>query len=135
MTENSSAVGNASHRRELSKIASKNGADFGQLGNAAKLREALELCVKQMSDVICDKDFGDDVVYLVGCMKTCIEYMKAVLAAPPRNCDVGTAEEQMFRFRNGWERANGERAPQVGLRLASQFSRWAQLLYKEGGVK
>ena len=62
------------------------------IGNGAKMREALELCVKQMSDAICDKDFGDDVVYLVGCMKTCIDYMKATLAISPRNCDVYNSE-------------------------------------------
>ena len=66
--------------------------------NAAAMREALEFCIQQMDDAICDKDFGDDVVYLVGCMKTCIDYMKHTLSAPPRNCDVGTAEEQYERF-------------------------------------
>jgi hypothetical protein len=30
----------AAHKRELSKNTSKNGADFGQLGDCAKLREA-----------------------------------------------------------------------------------------------
>ena len=34
----------AAHKRELSKNASKNGGDFGQLGDAAKLREALVKC-------------------------------------------------------------------------------------------
>lgn len=56
--------------------------------------------------------------------------LKSALAKSPRNCEVGTAEEQLLRFRDGWERANGEQAPQVGLHLASQFSRWAQMPYE-----
>lgn len=39
------------HIRELSKNVSKNGADFGQLGNAAKLREAL----KKIDKIVWDK--------------------------------------------------------------------------------
>ena len=33
----------AAHRREMSKIVSKNGADFGQLGDAAAMRERDEM--------------------------------------------------------------------------------------------
>ena len=36
----------AAHKRELSKDVSKNGADFGQLGDVAKLREALEKVIE-----------------------------------------------------------------------------------------
>ena len=51
--------------------------------NCAKLREALEFSIRQMSNAICDNTFGDDVVYLVGCMKTCIDRMKSALSSPP----------------------------------------------------
>lgn len=49
----------AALKRELSKNASKNGADFGQLGDVAKLREALEFIAHyndneaQMDDPCC----------------------------------------------------------------------------------
>ena len=68
------------------------------MSNSA-IREACELCIKQMSDAICDNDFGDDIVYLVGCMKTCIERLRAAVVAPRLNCEVGTAEEQLERWK------------------------------------
>ena len=39
----------AAHKRELSKHVSKNGADFGQLGGAAKLREAVDAIISGIS--------------------------------------------------------------------------------------
>lgn len=47
----------AAHKRELSKNMSKNGADFGQLGDAAKLREAisnLRTALKEIRDDVLD---------------------------------------------------------------------------------
>lgn len=65
----------AAHRRELAAG-----------GNAARLREALdEIRVAAMSD------YEPDADYL-------IEKCNAALAAPPRNCEVGTPEEQAQRF-------------------------------------
>lgn len=91
------------HHREMEEVILRHEKEVAelknQIGNAAAMREALEFCIKQMSDAICDKDFGDDIVYLVGCMKTCIERLKAAIEKSPRNCDVGTAEEQTQRYR------------------------------------
>ena len=95
MTENSSAVGNASHRRELSKIASKNGADFGQLGNAAKMRETLILVQKKINYLIGSLTVPNS---LVSNRMEINGIINAALAATPRNCDVGTAEEQAERY-------------------------------------
>lgn len=102
-------------------------------GNGAKMREALEFLIKHkewlrgysLTMTLEDLEITDRI----------LGKAEAALAAPPRNCDVGTADGQTFRFRDGWERANGEQAPQVGLHLASQFSRWAQMPYEEGGAK
>ena len=48
------------------------------------------------------------------------------LAAPPRNCDVGTAEEQEERYamfiKEHWT-------------LGKTALQWAQMPYKEGGAK
>ena len=51
------------------------------------------------------------------------------LSATPRNCDVGTAEEQCLRF---WQAT--EREPEI-TRSVGGFSRWAQMPYEEGGAE
>lgn len=67
-------------------------AEHASVGNAAAMREALEF-IKLASDDY--ETYGNtkagalDVIYEKAC---------AALAAPPRNCDVGTAEEQCDRF-------------------------------------
>lgn len=85
-TESSSAVGDTAHRRELSKNTSKNGVDFGQLGNGAKMRKAL-LFVKQYFDKI---DPFNIETYTFAQIE--VDYIKAAisaaLSAPPRNCDI-----------------------------------------------
>ena len=76
----------AALKRELSKICPKTGADFGQLGDCAKLREVLKTV----------KRYFDGYTVNVPEMRRQVD---AALAAPPRNCDVGTEEEQQDRFR------------------------------------
>ena len=63
-------------------------------GDAAKLREAIDKCVNLITE------FGNAEI-----VKTTLDViidieaiLKAALAAPPRNCDVGTPDEQMERF-------------------------------------
>jgi len=75
----------AAHKREV-----QNALDAGgfveasrknkQVGNAAKLREALENVAKQLIDVTEDENFGEDVMYLVGCMRTMSRKCRAALA-------------------------------------------------------
>ena len=77
-------------------------------GNAAEMREALELAIK-VGDWCCSHT--DDP--LECCEYSCIyqvephgeagadcpwKKIRAALAAPPRNCDVGTPEEQSKRY-------------------------------------
>jgi hypothetical protein len=114
----------AAHRRELSKNASKNGADFGQLGDAAKLREALENVAKQLTDATEDENFGEDVMYLVGCMRTMSQKCRTALAAPPRNCDrFATLPDALAAWRD------------IDPREAGPFDLWlfASATEKEGG--
>lgn len=61
-----------------------------KLVNAAKLREALKLYDRIFQDrtLVCDCDIVNGARALA----------RAALAAPARNCDVGTAEEQGKRF-------------------------------------
>lgn len=61
-------------------------------GNQMKMREALQK-IRKIADInICESvgDYSD---------KRIIEIADAALSAPPRQCDVGTAEEQADRFR------------------------------------
>jgi len=60
------------------------------VGNAAKLREAVVLALSLL-------DLKEGVPYKTVSQKD-IDFMKAALAEPPRQCDVGTAEEQEKRF-------------------------------------
>ena len=73
----------ASYRREMSKIVSKNGADFGQLGNTAAMREALTKVSEWMAHRIATCGFEPSAT-----IPTMLEdVVLPALAAPPRNCD------------------------------------------------
>lgn len=102
----------AAHKREVEKLnsviqatVSRSDAEIDrlrreaeelrkQIGNSAKLREAIAKCVNLITE------FGNAEI-----VKTPLDVivdieaiLKAALAEPPRQCDVGTAEEQEKRF-------------------------------------
>ena len=68
---------------------------------------------------------------------------KDALSAPPRNCDVGTAEEQYRRFRDVCDSKDARQCSCCELRGLNSlncsrdkcFARWAQMPYEEGGAK
>ena len=140
----------AAHKREMSKNASKNGADFGQLGNAAKLREALEAIISGYENAdLCDMNYGEwchdpaNVCVNVPLCKA-IHEARAALAEPVKNCEVGTAEEQDERFHRfcvmqrkgscaGCPDPVGGRTVANGIRECALV--WAQMPYEEGGAK
>lgn len=143
----------AAHKRELSKNVSKNGADFGQLGDCAKLREALIDVVKRLEACVgCDHHTfhptattcdGITSVGKCGKVATCATIFKAraALAATPRNCDVGDAVEQTERFRRYCDkylldRDEGEcvGCPLVNMAGYCEFN-WSQLPYESEVVK
>ena len=65
-------------------------------GNIAAMREAIGKalwCLNWMDENTDDKSIKDHLAKP-------IELLTAALAAPPRNCDVGTAEEQYERYDN-----------------------------------
>ena len=118
-------------RREMSKIASKDGADFGQLGNAAKMREALILVQKKINYLIGSLTVPNS---LVANRMEINGIINAALSAPPRNCDVGTAEEQMKRQHDTM--CNTTKAcPDSDWSCRKCFAEWAQMPYEEGGAK
>lgn len=119
------------HDADVSKMA----------GNMAAMREAL-VNAKHMIDVIGNAS--------IGIKQTCTELsamIESALAAPPRNCDVGTPEEQAKRFckycnshkcvarsckvRPYWE----QYYTLYKCAIVSCGSIWALLPYEEGGAK
>ena len=79
-------------RREMA-TAEKSSA----VGNAAKLREALDDTVGLLEGILEAFKQGTGGVYTSD-VSEAIDKARAALAAPPRNCDVGTPDEQARRF-------------------------------------
>ena len=101
--------------------------------NAAKLREALVLAKKAMIEkVVGSLDVPDDF------FQDEIQAIEAALAEPPRNCDVGTAEEQAERFAEFCDDEKGNRNHCRNCRLCNARDcelAWAQMPYEEGGKR
>jgi len=99
----------AALKRELSKNMSKNGADFGQLGDCAKLREALETALKTIRGVI-----NSTISPRSNTVFDCRDKLSAALSAPPRNCDRFETAEEAWDDYDEWVesyRAKGEIPP------------------------
>lgn len=58
-----------------------------QVDNTAKMREALEFATRLLMDATESDEYGDDVVFLVGCMRTVAKACRTALQEPVRNCD------------------------------------------------
>lgn len=109
-------------------------------GNSAALREALEPWIAFAEWLLenAGKDgLGKAIQENGPIIRQRLEELRDALAAPPRNCDVGTAEEQAERYMNfchNYPKCTG--CPCVGRILYNQCQfAWAQLPYeaKEGG--
>ena len=122
----------------LWKLAEKEGSvvkhdlttatDINVGSNAAKMREALE---RILNLAYIAKEDGGRITN-----DWLIDTCKTALSAPPRNCDVGTAEEQGARFRGFCDKHNCERCPVGGDEyLTNCFSRWSQMPYEKGETK
>ena len=67
--------------------------DCNHLGNSAKMRKALDSIYNKLETLDVEEDsYADEVISSVK------SDIVAALYAPPRNCDVGTVEEQAERF-------------------------------------
>ena len=97
--------------------------------NAAAMREALEAAIPIMRACLFDYYNTTGVNKVVG-------EMKAALSAPPRNCDVGTAEEQSDRFEAFCLRhKNCSSCPCKYTEKTSCSINWALMPYEEGGAE
>jgi hypothetical protein len=127
----------AAHKREKA-TAEKSSA----VGDCAKLREALTKVEKWMERriVTCGFEFSATIPTMLE------DVVLPALAAPPRNCDVGTAKEQESRWETNCGRGIPnckhckvyEKAKNSGLVHGRYLMRcdcrfiWAQMPYKEG---
>lgn len=108
-------------------------------GNAAARREALDgmliLACGICENTLCPNKNGCED----GMTERCdfVNKANSALAAPPRNCDVGTAEEQRERFLKFCTSQNCE----SGCKFRNEKDMfccdfaWAQMPYAEGGAK
>ena len=111
-----------------------------ECGDAAKLREALEYMFILIDgrNLVLECETTEEISGVQGKLAEA----RAALSAPPRNCDVGTAEEQSERF-DKFCHANINTQRCCGDCPAFRTTRddcelvWAQLPYeaKEGGAK
>ena len=112
--------------------------ESSQVGNAAKMREALrqvsrvavEMTRKTVTGESEDRKTVDEWA-----LRLC-DIVSATLAAPPRNCDVGTDEEQSRRYEELCDRHTcGSRCSASGCPMyehdCSPFA-WGQMPYEEG---
>ena len=95
-----------------------------RVGNSAKMREALSDACYAMFNFLKTQNGGYEE------MAKALDKAKAALAATPRNCDIGTALEQVSRHRI-WCKCGGDCA--VSCKMC--FAKWSQMPYEEGGSK
>jgi hypothetical protein len=105
--------------------------------SAAAMREALEA----VRDAFDSNDFGamgdhpsSEVLDMADAVRRKVD---AALAAPPRNCDVGTAEGQERRyFKLKTEFIDRmTKCPHVGYSYFPESLEWAQMPYEKGGAE
>lgn len=98
-----------------------------RLGNVAKMREALEQADVLISIATFEEGVKMDEVDKIR------SKINAALSAPPRNCDVGTAEEQNNRFKRFCDSKSMGYCWGRGCRKC--MAQWGQMPYEEGGAK
>ena len=99
-------------------------------GNIAKQREALKDIVRLVEQIrLLYSDFPHEIHDIA-------RKARAALAAPPRNCDVGTAEEQAERLHRFCISQDCATCPcDIGKADGRCEFAWAQIPYEEGGAK
>lgn len=107
------------------------------VGNAAKLREALcEILsyIETFHKYIVPRK-REKTTALFAVADTIREKARAALAEPPRNCDSGTADEQLERFIKKYESVGYGKIDERSIHMMSIFSRWAQMPYGSEAAK
>ena len=140
------------HFREVAKMIPHEEVDVSKMetttpirekssvvGNSAKMREALEKVLRVLHcAIVADILKGDDV-------NSAFNEVTAALSVPPRNCDVGTSEEQAerfyafcgyHRFQSGIKGMCSSLCPCIRCRdMCNCITTWSQMPYEEGGAE
>ena len=110
--------------------------EYGQACNCAKMREAFAHIAEYARAATCYTKNS----HLLGYLYQIEEWAESALSAPPRNCDVGTVEEQAERFHAFC--TSNKKCGDVYSCERCQFNAvedcelaWAQMPYEEGGTK
>ena len=104
-----------------------------KMDSVTAMRETLNRTAKRLIAATEDDRYGDDLVYLVCCMREVAAACRAALAAPLRNCDVGTPDEQSERFGRFCGHYRVRRCKDCPLlaKVPCEFE-WAQMPYGVG---
>ena len=98
-----------------------------QVGNVAKMREVLSDACYAMFNFLKTQNGGYEE------MAKALDKAKATLAEPHRNCDIGTAEEQVKRYFAFCDRHTCQSCPVKGITDCGFL--WEQMPNEEGGAK
>ena len=108
--------------------------DSLQVGNAEKMREACENIAEYAKTAACHIEDIDDA-HLLSYLNQIERWAESAISSPPRNCDVGTAEEQAARFDAQCRKHMGcltcpFRAKDGGVHSLCDFA-WSQMPYEK----
>ena len=128
---------------ETSEAAKQSVTDRNHLGNAAKMRDALNetqsviaRCIEILDKIPVGVPYDgliDDVADEICDLRE--SYVNPALSDPPRNCDVGTVDEQLKRFSAFCMSRKCNECPFVSSTYGECGVRWSQMPYEEGGEK
>ena len=148
------------HFREVAKMIPHEEVDVSKMetttptreksaavGNASAMREALEKIANMGEEIDYQLGSSDETVYAFRHERSLAynisECARTALSAPPRNCDVGTAEEQAERFHSFCEKFQSGIQGMCSTLCPCKdccdkchcLVKWSQMQYEEGGVK
>lgn len=91
--------------------------------NNMKMREVLKSASERLRKATESEKFGEDVLYLVGCMRSVAQELQYGLAEPPRNCD------EYSDFNAAIRRFAKERPNESGKWDMARYAQFAQWLF------
>ena len=115
-----------------------------EVSNVKAMREALEFADRELRAATEDDRYGDDLVYLVGCMREVASACRAALSAPQRNCDrfVDELDAQLAFLNEVWLISIGRETmteqdayENWTDEMRARYGRWLLAPAKEGGAK
>ena len=134
---------------ETNEAAKQSVTDRNHLGNAAKMRDALNetqsviaKCMEILNKIPGGVPYDgliDDVADELGDLRD--SHVKSAISAPTRNCDVGTVEEQLDRYGLFCQNKCPTCENRFSCHICGERYRmkcmvaWSQMPYKEGGAK